>query len=383
MHRSLFLLFLALATPCLGSLALGPENELAPSTTALRLNGEASAIAAGEDGFLSVWTLPGTLDAYATRLDTAGRPVDPVGLALPMRLLISAAVWNGREYVIAGRSSSGLVVMRVGDAGTLIDTQPRVIADALYGFDLRLTFNGEVLLVTWATQSVLTQTLAGVVLEPDLDVVKPEFVVTTRELPEIAMAPDHDTSHSVATAGDDFLVAWENVRAPNLHTFVTVDRSGKVERGATIETDSVLLEPAVVSDRNGLLLVWHDRSAIHARRIASDGTPMSDPVTLTHDEGIRGLLVASNESETGIAWTAGGSLMCPYETSPVPVLRSQRFDPALRAIDTPKTLSNAAQRAYANDIAATRTSIVTTWTSSGCSFAPQFANATALGEPST
>jgi hypothetical protein len=163
--RFLFLgaVLLASLSAFASSLALGPERELAPATTALRFNGVAVAIGASEDGFATVWWQhPRTFRAFVTRLDTAGRPIDALGIPLPVPLSHAAVGWNGREYIIAGISlvpDGGLVLLRVAADGTVTGPEPRTIPDALYGYDLGLTWNGRVLLLTWAMESLGKQRL--------------------------------------------------------------------------------------------------------------------------------------------------------------------------------------------------------------------------------
>gem|GEM_PF-5105071 len=325
------------------SIALGPEREIAPSTVALRFNGFGGAIGASEDGFISVWAYPQTLQMFVTLLDTEGRPVDPPGFPLPVQFFNPAVAWNGREYVVAGARTT-FEFLRIGTDGTVTGPVSVASPDTLYAAHLRLTFNGRVLLLTWMTQSLGTQTLFGMILSADLDVLVPQFTIATRAAAS--------TPASVASDGDNFLVAWENAG-----TLKIVNETGEVSDGASIAS---LLRPAVAADAGGFIALWDDRSAIYAVRVAADGTLLGSATKLVegNDIGLAGAI--SNATELGAVWTVPGNVACPYHTEPNVVIFGQRFDSALHAIDDARAISDPAHETYLGGVAASSTDIVAT-----------------------
>lgn len=321
----------------------GPERQLAPPSIASSPRGSGAAIGAGGNGFLSVWQRTDTNLSYYARLDREGRLVDRTGIALPNGFLSSPVVgWNGSEYVIAAMSVSGggIVAMRVRENGTLIDTTPRLTVPLYYAVDLHLVFNGTELLLTWYDQTGLTQALSGVLLEPDLDVIKGPFAITSRDVSTIHLPLDRLLNSSVATNGSDFLLTWETPSIPQSFTFHVISASGDVTDGATLHPDSPPLLPQVVADDSGYVVVWHDRAggAIRAQRVTGDGTPASSPVTLVQSGALGQLVATSDGSTIGVVWVTTGRMVS-----------AQRFTGALQPVGAPRAFESGEQAQIATD----------------------------------
>lgn len=339
------------------SLDVGPERAVAPATTALRIEGDTAAIGAGDDGFLVVFRSPHSNRSYVRLLDRTGRPVDPAGAPLPLYLSWPAVSWMGSEYVVAGVGNGKVVAIRVRPDGTLVDAEPHVLGADFYAADVNLTFNGELLLVTWMTQTGVEQTLFGMLLKPDLDVVRSEFVIAKRDVGGLQQPFDHAAGSSIAGSGGGFIAAWENVAAPQSFTFRMIDASGEVSDGATMRSDSPVLQPTVISGA----VFWHDRQAIRATHIAGDGTPIGEQVTVVQSHDISAFEAAAG----GIAWNVGRTSRCPAVGTPKEILLAQRIDASLRAAGEPRTL-NGDRAHYFAGIAQGGGNAIVAWLNDSC-----------------
>lgn len=339
-------------------LTIGPEKELAPSTTFVRFNGDSAALAASKDGFLSVWHSWDAHASFVRRLDANGRPIDPVGVRLPVELTAVAAAWNGSEFVVAGHGNRKMVVMRAGG-------EARVVADAEYASEVTLNFNGSVLLLTWSSQTGLTQTMHGLLLKSGLDVIGEPFIITTRDVSGFTARLDHSISRAVAATESGFVVSWE--ASPSL---TVVSTTGEVTRGAIVGADK--LQPTVVATSGGLLLLWHNRTVIHAQRIASDGSPLGPSVELVRTERIHEIAAAGKGAELTVSWRAMAS---ECATS---MLFVRRFDASFTPVGETSSLSTTAFYGIA---LAAGPSVLATWIDRTCDTAGSIVRTSAMSEP--
>lgn len=337
---------------------IGPEKELAPSTTFVRFDGDSAALGASNDGFLSVWH---SWDAHASffrRLDASGRAVDPVGVRLPVELTALAAAWNGSEFVVAGHGNRKMVVMRAGG-------EAREVADTEYASQVTLTFNGSVLLLTWSSQTGLTQTMHALLLEADLDVIGDPFIITTRDVSGFTAAIDRSTSRAVAATETGFVVSWE--AAPAL---MFVSATGEVTPGATLGAEK--LQPTVVATSAGLLLLWHDRTVIHAQRIAADGSPLEPSVDLVRSERIHEIAAAGKDAELAVSWRAMAN-ECDTST-----LFARRFDASFAPVGETSELSTTSFYGIA---LAAGPSVLASWIDRTCDTTASLVRTSAMSEP--
>jgi hypothetical protein len=120
----------------------------------------------------------------------------------------------------------------------------------------------------------------------------------------LVVAPHHQTTPEVATAGDLKLVVWtEFVEDRIIVAGARVDANGTPLDSPPIEIGSFTTfeprHPRVASNGTGWLVIWQYQGAILGRRIRRNGTFLDDtPLNL----GTSAITFTSSEDHTAVAW---------------------------------------------------------------------------------
>lgn len=348
-------------------LQIGPERAIAPGTSAQRSDGNAVAIAGGEEGFLAVFNTSAVVPTLMRRYDPRGRMIDGEAVPLPAAFKSPAVAWNGSQFVVAGLVDDGVYAVRIRPDGTIVDRIPQRLATPAYAYDVRIASSGSSVLVTWVTRTFNTETLYGVLTAPSLEIIRTEFVVGTRDVTGVD-ALDHDASQSIASDGRSYLVAWESLAAPASHTFFVVGADGVASTGATITPGGQVLQPRLVFDRTGYIAVWHDRNSITAMRVAANGTPQGGRFGLVSTGGIRDFAVSTNSLELGLVWTAKSKTACAATAAENRAVWTERFDDLFNPATEPRMLQdgNTDSRIPAGASAGNALEMLSAWISTTC-----------------
>jgi len=219
-------------------------------------------------------------DIYGTRVTRSGRVLDPAGIEVcraqgAQEFPVVAAgdtcwfvAWqdNRTEWDIRGTcvSRSGVVKTPGGFAVGAATGQQSYPAAA---------FNGENFLVVWQSNQYGPLTLWGTRVTQTGQVLDPGGFLVAGDISQ-NMEP---TAASVAAAGEDFLVAWQNVRTPK-HVFAKRVSGGGVPQDPVIPlpaTGATQQNPSVASVGTTWLVTWEDQRGgtwdIYGARVSSDG----------------------------------------------------------------------------------------------------------------
>jgi len=258
----------------------------------------APAVATDGQNYLVVWedyrnAANAGVDIYGTRVTSAGSVQDPNGIA------ISVATADQRAPAVAGSTGPYLVVWqdgrnlansgadiygaRVSRAGVLLETNGVAIATAAGDqYSAAVAFNGTNHLVVWSDERNLGSSGADIYGTR----VSPAGAVLDNPNLVISQSPGDAVFPSVAAAGGDFLVAWEDSR--------NSVSSGEDIYGARVTGGGVVLDPAglavstapdfqavpaVAGSGTNYLVVWQDGrnslvggTDLYGARVRLDGT---------------------------------------------------------------------------------------------------------------
>lgn len=249
-----------------------PRNQNAPGT------------AFDGTDFMVVWSdqrVVGTADIYGCRVNSAGTPLDPVGLTISdwggAQQDPSVTFGGGNYFVVWSDSRNGqddIYGARVTPSGEILDPDGIPIATTPGDkWSADVAFGGGVYLVVWVDtrggQDIYGARVdqSGVLLDPN------GLAIST--------APSYQEPPHVAFGAADFLVVWEDYRAPNGWADyygarvspggVVLDSNGIA---ITSTTDVEELYGDVAFDGTNWLAVWMNLStseAIYGARISQAG----------------------------------------------------------------------------------------------------------------
>lgn len=161
-------------------------------------------VAAAGDLRLAVWSeyigSERRLGIAASRLDAAGNAIDVNGIDLHASVSSSVGprvASNGTDWLVAWASEGKLHVSRIAHDGTLIDAEPLVITNQVFGNDVAVSwdgtqyvvvfFRGDYFRVPRTTVHAARVSAQGTIAAPELTLF-PE--TAANELPSIASGPD-------------------------------------------------------------------------------------------------------------------------------------------------------------------------------------------------
>lgn len=320
------------------SLRVGPAHAVTEATVAREFSGSGAAVAAGAGGFLAVSDVPWS-GVTAMPLDASGNPLLDTAAALPLTSSRPALTWTGDFFIVGGAQyvdrAEGIYALRVTGTGLPLDAAPSLITATDYASAVTFTSNGTLLLVTWQTQSMHTQTLHGAVVDEQLALIGEPFTIATREVSSQAYWP----RHSVASSGSEFLIAWKPSSADDaLATFV-IDSVGHVSARHQ-QLDGVVRHPVVAADAAGYVVAWHDGTTVSAARAGFDGTLIGAPARIYRGEAeIRELALGAAASTIAVAVTTTAQKQChPHEQTTV---TGVTLAPSLAPIRPPQVVSTS------------------------------------------
>lgn len=337
MHTGLLpSLLLALLTPvaAAAAIAIAPERPLTEPTYGRQTTGSIGTVAADPDGFLAIWRTD-DLRLMTTRYDREGQRANVEGKPLGLRAFSVSAVWTGSDYALAMKAyepaGAGVFVMRVAADGTVLE-QPRLLVSEGYASNVGIAVSDSSLLVTWMTQSGLTQTVSGVIVDATLAVVIPPFVVAIRDAPFGLIEREADADVTGTDTG--FMLVWENVTEPHKPIIKSIAVDGEVPAG----TDATFATPvhvaAVTADESGAVMTFADDSSLFAVRLTDGGIPIGEPARLADADRALATDLASAGDDFLLLASVTAERSCGYATSPADIV-AVSFGGDLRARGEP------------------------------------------------
>ncbi|HYI11223.1 MAG TPA: hypothetical protein VEK57_19360 [Thermoanaerobaculia bacterium] len=186
-----------LDTPALEPLSLAPRHQTAPD------------IAAAGDVRLAVWSehrgAERRMTFMATRIDAAGRTLDPDGIDLGMtmnQVLSPRVASNGTGWLVAWWENKKVYGMRIARDGTRLDPAPFLIADDAFG-DAAVSWDGQQYVVVF-TRGIF---LRGLQVRVIATRVLPSGAVQGPEIP-LNQTGAHEAVAIASSPANGSLVVW-------------------------------------------------------------------------------------------------------------------------------------------------------------------------------
>ncbi|MEA2239830.1 MAG: hypothetical protein QOC81_4554 [Thermoanaerobaculia bacterium] len=368
-----------------GVVALGVEAPLSPpAVRSAPFDQRLAGIASNGWDFLAIWTdrrssVPASPNLYAaplyvSRVDRAGRAVNPFGLRLRDAVEGAALVRTARGYIVLWSENGGVISMLLDDDGVPAGPPKRIADGYIAGatsngrtifvvhgassnpqFASIFTIDGTLLSRTTLDRTATQQSIRPMVL-PNLSysvvlknvhcsgITPCDNVASLTNVSESGIASTKvlqtvsQWSQTAAVIGDDrLMLAWisENV-PPAARTvwFRIFDLAGnpltparEIESTNDVPSISGSLLPSAGWDGESFLVTWQWPSAsgqtgeIHTRRITTDGYSLdASPAVLSRTLGTAPWF-ASNGSSQLIAWDTSA-----YQSSDIAIRSVARFD---------------------------------------------------------
>ena len=277
-------------------------------------------IAAGADGFLTVWAddrsatsptagltyfgtgLGSMSDIYAARLDAAGNVIDTAPIVVTQAEFhqkTPRVAFNGQNWLVAwqteregDRYKSDVMGVRIAPDGTVLDRTP-ILISAGQSSDPRTVWDvasdGANWVVTWRGLDAAAgiYTVEGARVGPDGTVLDPGGKVLRRD-----SWNSHPTGADIAFAGDEYLMTWTEtggtgVLKGQLLTPALDPIGGVFTINATGE------RPAVATNGTDFLVTWIDypngpgwSAAVYGKRVSHAGQVLdAGPIWVAPDAG--------------------------------------------------------------------------------------------------
>ncbi len=247
------------------------------------------AVTAGGMRFFVAWSdwRNGRSEIYGSRVTRTGAVLDPPGIPIATAIQgqTPAVAYDGANYLVVwvgvepGWFDGHIYGARVTAAGVVLDPAGIPISTAK-GRHAALAFDGRNYLVVWAARSGQRSDVFAARVSPAGTVLDSSPIL-------ISTAAGY-VQPTVAFAGANYLVAWEDNRSGDWQIYATrVSPAGGIldPDGIAIST---AVNPAVASDGTNFLVVWEDgRSGwrgIHGARVTPGGL-VQDPAGIAISTG--------------------------------------------------------------------------------------------------
>ena len=251
----------------------------------------APALAAGDSGYLVVWTHgKGDLTSpavYGARVDAAGSLLDPYGILISpsaAEQTVCAVAANPGGFLAVWSAPHGtsttdwdILGARILTDGAVLDSSPLPIC-ALTGSlqnSPAVAANGDDYLVVWRDSR--STGIYGTRVAPD------GTIAATNGLPICTAAKDQFTP-AVAALGQDYLVVWQDYRNASSSQYQSDIYGARITGGGVlIDTNGIALctrtnsqyHPAVAASGTQYLVVWEDYDRegndIYGARVDAEG----------------------------------------------------------------------------------------------------------------
>ncbi|HKX60709.1 MAG TPA: thrombospondin type 3 repeat-containing protein, partial [Verrucomicrobiae bacterium] len=295
----------------------GVAEDVIPLST--DLNSQFSpAIASNGEDYLIVWSdlrFDTYEDIFGVRVSGAGAVLDPAGIAIrraPLREWSPAVASDGRDYFVAWQEYPGgnaweVLGSRVLRDGTVMPPV-RVNTERSDSRAPAVGSNGRDYLIAWSqwsgTRDLFMDIHAARVSGAGVLLDAPPFLINSH--PSLEGAP------SIASDGENYLVAWEGLYSPTFVSAKRVTPGGVVldPGGITLTTSTnEATAPAVAFNGRDYLVVWRELrqpfdNDILGTRVATDGTVLdATPLIITAAAGHQTFpRVASDGREFLVLW---------------------------------------------------------------------------------
>jgi MYXO-CTERM domain-containing protein len=275
------------------------------------------AVASNASDFLVSWcdnSSFGVYDVYASRVSAAGVVADPAGIALtvgPTHALLPSIASFGDDYLVAWhqyRNVSWDVLAAIVTAAGTVAVNQITLARTAQEYEPAIASNGTTFLVTWTdgrTHDSSAYDIMGARLSASGTMLDPAGIAISR-------AQGDQKLSAVTSNGTDYLVAWQDQRnGTGVDVFasrvtaagVVADAAGLAVTVAAEDQTSI----ALASDGNDYLVAWqelHGALDIYASRVTATGI-VADPggfvVSNAYDHQ-RSVSVASTGSQYLVTW---------------------------------------------------------------------------------
>src|SRR5260370_26745046 len=200
---------------------------------------------------------------YAARVNREGELLDPTGIRIPIFTNHPAAVVFARDSYLILWSDRNLYAQRVSRDGQLIETQRLFASDVLSG-NFTAVSNGSRIVVAWHDRfSVFTTD--GALIQSNV---------------RIPVTGTQDVPPRLVSNGSGFLLAWSNLFAPMMQTWL-LDSNGQPLGSTNATSTSTAPDIAAASDGHDYMVLYSNNTAgVESIRIAGDGTRIGQPVGL-------------------------------------------------------------------------------------------------------
>jgi hypothetical protein len=242
-------------------------------------------------GFLVVWRdgREALSRIYATRVDSNGKVLDPLGLRLTTTSNIqnkADIAYGDGTFLAVWEESSGsmspkIYAARISSAGTVLDPTGFPVSGESYGDQLSpaLAFDGTNFMVTWSLGGSGGR-IAAARVSPAGKVLDATPLTVSKINSTYAAAQGEP---AIAFDGTNYLVAWQDDRNTWWDIYANrVSPTGSVLDGngfPVANAESGENTPALAFDGNNYLVTWSDwpgdssrESSIYARRVSPAGT---------------------------------------------------------------------------------------------------------------
>jgi len=318
------LVLAAAARPARGAPYLTPEFGMDNPTTGPSLQGYAAAGAFDGTNTFVVWedARQGNHRIYGTRVDQAGKVLDPMGIALGTATAAEAApsvAYGAGVFLVAWEQGTGsdvrVYVARVSTAGAVLDAAG--IAVATGGFDEQydpaVAFDGTNFLVTYSVGLSAGGQIAAVRIGPSGNRLDTTAITVSRITSPYAEAQG---TPAVAFDGTNYLVVWQDDRGDWWDIYGNrVTPGGMVLDGNGFAVDATPVSgqntPQIAFDGTNYLVTWSDWPGGGSRESSVFGRLVS-PAAVVNPTRIAIATAAGEQSSPTLAW-AGDSYLVAWQ----------------------------------------------------------------------
>lgn len=266
------------------------------NNNSLNVGGGSQSVVWNGNGYGSIYGLDGKL--YFIKLDSSGNKLSETIIAtVPNYVQGTSIVWDGLKYGIAWvQANPGNMRFATVDIDgkVLSNIAVTVDDDNTFSQNPALLWDGSSYVLSWWGESLS----GGPIYFAKIDLDGHNFIVNKKKAVVTAKAYGHDSIVSINTDGQNFGVAWSDVRdSGNLNLreiyFSMLDSNGNPLipdiklSGSGLTTDS----PNIVFDGSNYIVVWHETgvengdinldSNIHMAKISPAGIKLISDKKLT------------------------------------------------------------------------------------------------------
>jgi hypothetical protein len=311
-------------------------------------------------GFLVVWRddRENLSRIYATRVDSNGKVLDPLGIRLTTTSTIqnkSAIAYGDGTFLAVWEESSGsttskIYAARISSAGVVLDPAGFAISTDGYGQQMNpaIAFDGTNFMVTWSLGMSSGGRIAAARVSPAGKVLDATAITVSKISSTYAEAQGYP---AIAFDGTNYLVAWQDDRNTWWDIYANrVSPAGDVLDGngfpvATAENEES--SPSIAFDGTNYLVAWSDwpsgstrESSIYARRVSPAGAVL--------DTNALAVCTATGEQRDAAAFFDGSQFVlawADYRTTPSQIYSArisragQVLDPDGRAMTNTQSAS--------------------------------------------